>query len=165
MAYFLPHRGAYRASAAASLTALEHVPLRTQDSNVTRPGDMGTSSAKVNGLLRAPLRVGTRYSWRLTAGWRSAASPRDSRRPRIRHKHFAYVIGYLRIATTCNSCFPTMLRGSSTSCDPRDSPPRDNEAIATPHNVPRFEYAWRVASCKILINKTKYDKKAFQKTF
>lgn len=31
-----------------------HVPLRTQDSSVTRPGDMGTSSAKVNGLLRTP---------------------------------------------------------------------------------------------------------------
>ncbi|EFN64281.1 hypothetical protein EAG_08934 [Camponotus floridanus] len=36
------------------LIAPVHVPLRTQDSSVTRPGDMGTSSAKVNGLLRAP---------------------------------------------------------------------------------------------------------------
>lgn len=34
------------------LIAPVHVPLRTQDSSVTRPGDMGTSSAKVNGLFR-----------------------------------------------------------------------------------------------------------------
>ncbi|XP_032685626.1 uncharacterized protein LOC116850905 [Odontomachus brunneus] len=56
----------------ASLIAPEHVPLRTQDSSVTRPGDMGTSSTKVNGLLRAITpptgNVGVRTCARPTAG-------------------------------------------------------------------------------------------------
>ena len=42
----------YRSTAAMSLsyTFLEHVRLRSQDSSVTRPGDMGTSLTKVNDL-------------------------------------------------------------------------------------------------------------------
>lgn len=32
-------------------TSVVHVFLRSQDSSVTRPGDMGTSLAKVNALL------------------------------------------------------------------------------------------------------------------
>ncbi|KYM79584.1 hypothetical protein ALC53_10023 [Atta colombica] len=46
------------------LIPLEHVPLRMQVSSVTRPGDMGTFSAKVNGLFRCSTTPSAGYAHR-----------------------------------------------------------------------------------------------------
>lgn len=66
-----PARSAHRARLGhvSGLIPLEHVPLRTQDSSVTRPGDMGTSSAKVNGLLRSSTTPSTGHAWVCTRAY------------------------------------------------------------------------------------------------
>ncbi|KYM93662.1 hypothetical protein ALC62_15731, partial [Cyphomyrmex costatus] len=64
-----PPRNAHRTRSPHVLIPLEHVPLRTQVSSVTRPGDMGTSSAKVNGLFRCSTTPSARHAWVCTRAY------------------------------------------------------------------------------------------------
>ncbi|KYN23254.1 hypothetical protein ALC57_04127 [Trachymyrmex cornetzi] len=123
------------------LIPLEHVPLRMQVSSVTRPGDMGTSSAKVNGLFHCSTTPTAGHAWVCTR---------------------AHLRTYVRTSVRACVC-PTADGGQLAGCPPSvasrrshgvhphafllrcaaarhlavraDSLPRDDEVSATPRNA------------------------------
>jgi len=130
---------------------LGHVSLRTQDSSVTRPGDMGTSSTKVNGLLHCSTTDGSRRSrgMRGCAHVRTCSLASDSwRRPPA----FVFVSLQVSPISTRSTSLRTNTRRGNADQRTRhtlllccaaarhlavraDSLPRDDEAIATPRNA------------------------------